>query len=145
MVYAAEKTVAEMEKNPVSKAEADAYTAGVNAYITNLKESELPVEYKLLGYKPELWTNLKTALFLKYMSLDLAGFETDFEFTNLRSKLGYATFNKMFPMSQDSLDPIVPVDTLSRIPGIVVKAPARSDSVYLQKKDTVTVTIHQTR
>ena len=41
MVYAAEKTVAEMEKDPVSKAEADAYTAGVNAYITNLKESEL--------------------------------------------------------------------------------------------------------
>ena len=32
--YAAEKAVAEIEKNPVSKAEADAYTAGVNAYIT---------------------------------------------------------------------------------------------------------------
>ena len=42
MVYAAEKTVADMEKNPVSKEEADAYTAGVNAYITRLKESELP-------------------------------------------------------------------------------------------------------
>ncbi len=41
MVYAAEKAVAEMEKDPVSKAEADAYTAGVNAYITSLKESEL--------------------------------------------------------------------------------------------------------
>ena len=52
-----------MEKDPVSKAEADAYTAGVNAYITKLKESELPIEYKLIGYKPELWSNLKTALF----------------------------------------------------------------------------------
>jgi penicillin G amidase len=139
MIYAAEKTVAETEKNPVSKEEADAYTAGVNAYITNLRESDLPVEYKLLGYKPELWTNLKTALFLKFMSLDLAGFETDFEFTNLRSRLGYATFNKMFPLAQDSLDPIVPNDTLSRMPGIVVKAPAGSDSAYLEKKDTVSV------
>jgi penicillin G amidase len=138
MVYAAEKTVTEAEKDPVSKVEADAYTAGVNAYISALKESDLPVEYKLLGYKPELWTNLKTALFLKYMSLDLAGFETDFEFTNLRSKLGYVTFNKMFPLSQDSLDPIVPIDTLSRIPGIVLKQPAGSDSVYLQKNDSVT-------
>jgi len=139
MIYAAEKTIAETEKNPVSKEEADAYTAGVNAYITSLKESDLPVEYKLLGYKPELWTNLKTALFLKFMSLDLAGFETDFEFTNLRSKLGYATFNKMFPLSQDSLDPIVPMDTLSRIPGISVREPQGSDSAYLERNDTVTV------
>ena len=107
MVYAAEKTVAAMEKDPVTKAEADSYTAGVNAYITKLKESELPIEYKLIGYKPELWSNLKTALLLKYMSLDLAGFETDFEFTNLRTALGYETYNKMFPMSQDSLDPVV--------------------------------------
>jgi penicillin amidase len=139
MVYAAEKAVAVMEKNPVTKAEADSYTAGVNAYITKLKESELPVEYKLIGYKPELWSNLKTALLLKYMSLDLAGFETDFEFTNLRNALGYETYNKMFPMSQDSLDPVVSGDTIARVPGIIVKAPLRSDSVYLQKKDTLSV------
>ncbi|MEJ0082029.1 MAG: penicillin acylase family protein [Puia sp.] len=106
-----------MEKNPISKAEADAYTAGVNAYITNLKESELPIEYKLIGYKPERWSNLKTALLLKYMSLDLAGFETDFEFTNLRTALGYETYNKMFPMSQDSLEPIISADTINRVPG----------------------------
>jgi len=139
MGYAAEKAVVEMEKDPVSKAEADAYTAGVNAYITNLKESELPIEYKLLGYRPELWSNLKTALFLKFMSLDLAGSENDFEFTNLRSILGYTTFNKMFPVSQDSLDPIVPVDTVTRVPRIKVKAPAGSDSVYLHSTDTVSV------
>ena len=139
MVYAAEKTVAVMEKDPVSKAEADSYTAGVNAYITKLKESELPVEYKIIGYKPELWSNLKTALLLKYMSLDLAGFETDFEFTHLRTALGYETYNKMFPMSQDSLDPIVPADTITRVPRMMVKAPAGSDSVYLQKKDTLSV------
>jgi penicillin G amidase len=139
MGYAAEKAVAEIERDSTTKEECDAYTAGVNAYITSLKESELPIEYKLLGYKPELWTNLKTALFVKYMALELAGFETDFENTNLRSVLGYATYNKMFPMSPDSLDPVVSVDTLSRIPGVVVKAPAGSDSVYLQTRDTVSV------
>ena len=139
MVWAAEKAVAELEKDYVSKTEADAYTAGVNAYITSLKESELPIEYKLLGYRPELWSNLKTALFLKFMSLDLAGYESDFEYTNLRSLLGYATFNKMFPITQDSLDPIVPLDTLSRIPGVTVKAPPGSDSIYLQNRDTANV------
>jgi penicillin G amidase len=142
MGYAAEKAVGEIEKDSTCKAECDAYTAGVNAYISNLKESELPIEYKLLGYKPELWTTLKTALFLKYMSLDLAGFETDFENTNLRSVLGYATYCKMFPVAPDSLDPIVAVDTLSRIPGIVVKAPAGSDTAYLQNRDTVSVQVN---
>jgi len=82
MVYSAEKTVAEMEKDPETKAQLDAYTAGVNEYINHLTESELPLEYKLLGYQPELWTNLKTALLMKYMSLDLSGAEDDFEFTN---------------------------------------------------------------
>ena len=139
MVWSAERAVAEMEKDPVSKSEADAYTAGVNAYITNLKESDLPIEYKLMGYRPELWSNLKTALFLKFMSLDLAGYESDFEYTNLRSALGYATFNKMFPVSQDSLDPIIPVDTLSKVPGIKVQAPAGSDSMYLNGNDTANI------
>ncbi|MDP4211112.1 MAG: penicillin acylase family protein [Bacteroidota bacterium] len=139
MGYAAEKAVVEMEKDSVSKSEADAYTAGVNAYITGLKESELPVEYKLLNYKPELWSNLKTALFLKFMSLDLAGAEDDFEYTNLRSLLGYTVFNKMFPVQQDSLDPIVSHDTLPPKPGILVKAPVGSDSAYLYNRDAVHV------
>jgi penicillin amidase len=50
-----------------------------------LKESELPLEYKLLDYKPEKWNNLKIALFLKYMSLDLAGPENDMEYTNAKA------------------------------------------------------------
>jgi penicillin G amidase len=136
MGYAAEKAVAEIEKDSVSKAEADSYTAGVNAYISSLRESDLPIEYKLLGYKPELWTNLKTALFLKYMSLELAGYETDFEYTNLLARLGYSTFNKMFPITQDSLDPIIPVDTFARVPGITLKTPPGYDSSYLHNKDT---------
>jgi len=137
MVYAAEIALAEMEKDPVTKSETDAYTAGVNEYISHLKESELPVEYKLLGYKPEKWNNLKTSLFLKFMSLDLAGYEKDFENTNLRSILGYKVYNKMFPISPDSLEPIVPMDTIP--PGIIVKAPKDSDSLYLQNTDTVSV------
>ena len=138
MGWAAEKALVELEKDPITKAEADAYTAGVNAYITSLKESEMPVEYKLLGYEPELWTNLKTCLFQKFMSLDLAGYESDFEFTNLRALLGYTTFNKMFPLSQDSLDPVIPADTLSLIPGILVNVPAGSDSAYLQNTSSNT-------
>src|SRR5688500_3256743 len=53
MVYAAENAVKEIEANPISKAGCDAYTAGVNAYINSLNYTSLPIEYKLLDYKPE--------------------------------------------------------------------------------------------
>ncbi|MFT4024755.1 MAG: penicillin acylase family protein, partial [Flavihumibacter sp.] len=73
MIWAAEKSVEEADRNPASKAQYEAYARGVNAWIAQLSESQLPVEYKLLGYYPEQWTPLKTALFLKFMSYDRRG------------------------------------------------------------------------
>ncbi len=64
-----------------------------------------------MGYYPEKWTNLKTALFLKYMALDLAGYENDFEMTNAKSVFSSADFDKIYPVIMDSLDPIVPKGT----------------------------------
>src|ERR1035438_9032826 len=108
MVFAAENFLMEVEKDPETLAGCDNYTAGVNSYIESLNESSLPLEYKLLGYYPEKWNNLKTALFLKYMSLDLAGSENDFEYTNAKSIFSSADFDKIYPIIMDSLDPIVP-------------------------------------
>ncbi len=85
MVYAAENSLRSMEADPAIKASCDAYTAGVNAYIESLTQASLPLEYKLLGYEPERWSNLKSALFLKYMSYDLAAHENDFELTNAKT------------------------------------------------------------
>jgi penicillin G amidase len=137
MVYAAEREVEETEKTPETKLETDAYTKGINAYIENLRESELPVEYKLLNYRPEKWTNIKTALFLKYMSLELAGSENDFEYTNAKNVFGMADFEKMYPYGQDSLDPIIPKDTIQLKPSIPVHIPLTADSLYLGRKDSV--------
>jgi len=85
MLYAAENSMKTLESDTEIKAVCDAYTEGVNAYINTLDESSYPFEYKLLDYKPEPWTNLRTALFMKYMAFDLAGFEQDFEMTNAKS------------------------------------------------------------
>ncbi|HEV2833368.1 MAG TPA: penicillin acylase family protein, partial [Hanamia sp.] len=143
MVYAAEIAEKEVEKDPESLAECNNYTAGVNAYIESLNEGTLPLEYKLLGYYPEKWTNLKTALFLKYMALDLAGFEYDFEATNAKSVFSSADFDKIYPVVMDSLDPIVPKGTVFDKPGIEVKIPASADSLYFKKKDTTHVHEHK--
>jgi len=138
MVYAAEIALVEMEKDQVIKAQCDAYTAGVNAYIETLTESSLPLEYKLIGYKPEKWSNLKTSLFLKYMSYDLAAHDDDFELTNAKGYFSAADFSLLFPDIQDSLDPIIPKGTIFENQKIFPTLPAAADSVYF-KPDLVAV------
>ena len=135
MGYAAEISLKEMEKDPVMMASCDAYTAGVNAYINTLTESQLPIEYKLIGYTPEPWSNLKTALFLKYMSYDLAAHEDDIEMTNAKSYFSTADFDLLYPSRQDSLDPIIPKGTIYAAPKLRVKQPATADSIYFKNKD----------
>ena len=131
MTYAAEIAEKEMEKDAAIKSECDAYTAGVNAYMETLTESSLPIEYKLIGYKPEKWTNLKSMLFLKYMSYDLASHDDDFEMTNAKSYFTADDFTKLFPAIQDSLDPIIPKGTVFEKQKVFPLAPANTDSVYL--------------
>ena len=130
MVYAAENSLKEMEKDPLIKAECDAYTAGVNAYIESLNESQLPLEYKMIGYKPEKWTNLKSALFLKYICYDLAAHENDFAMTNAKSFFSNEDFKKLYPALQDSADPVIPRGTQYPKPKVVVTAPLTADSLY---------------
>lgn len=131
MAYGAEQSLKQIESNLETKTAVDAYTAGINYYIDHLKAHEIPVEYKLLDYKPEPWTNLKTALFMKLMAFDLSGGgEEDFYMTNTKNFFGYDTFKKLFPDRADSLNPIVPKGTPFEKPGIVPVIPASVDSLY---------------
>lgn len=140
MVYAAERMLKEVEANEFTKKAVDAYTAGVNAYISSLNESELPVEYKMLNYKPESWTNLKTALFIKQMTETLAGSVDDLALTNAKGFFSDEEIKILFPQSPDSLSAIVPNGTVFEKPGFVPVKPAGADSTYLGKKDTATLT-----
>jgi len=140
MVYAAENSLKEIAKDSETLTECDSYTAGVNAYIESLNDATLPLEYRLLNYYPEKWTNLKTALFLKYMSLDLAGSENDFEHTNAKSVFSSGDFDKLYPIIMDSLDPIVPKGTVFEKPKLQLKIPVTADSLYFNYKDSNNIT-----
>lgn len=141
MRFAAENALKEMEKDPVTLALFSSYTKGVNAYIHSLKESEIPLEYKLLDFKPEEWSNLRTALLLKMMAKMLSsGTENDLEYTNTKAIFSQQEFNAMYPQIPDSLLPIIPKGTLFDTAGIVPVKPLSADSLYFGKKDTVTAT-----
>jgi penicillin G amidase len=140
MVYAAEIAEKEAQKDPATKTAIDAYTAGVNYYIDNLKKSQWPIEFKLMNYAPEKWSGLKTALFLKYMSLDLAGAEDDFELTNARTLFTRQDFDLIYPIMPDSLDPIVPRGSVFEAAGLKITKPAQADSLMYAAADTNSIT-----
>ena len=138
MKFAAEHAMKEIDKDPVSKKLFDSYTNGVNAYIETLKESNLPLEYKLLNFKPEKWTNLRTALLLKMMAKMLSsGTENDLAYTNAKSVFIPDELKRLYPQVPDSLMPIVPTGTAFDKPGIVPVKPALADSLYFDNKETV--------
>ncbi|MCA6432160.1 MAG: penicillin acylase family protein, partial [Cytophagales bacterium] len=107
MVYAAENAAESMESNRIAKAMVESYTKGVNAYIQSLDYEALPIEYKLLGYEPELWTNLKSGLLLKYMAKTLNMGEKDLEMTNALKLFGKETLDLLYPDHEGVGDPIV--------------------------------------
>jgi penicillin G amidase len=130
MVFAAEKMLKEMEANEFTK------MSGINAFIQQLSKSELPIEYKLLGYAPEKWSNIKTALFIKQMTKTLAYGADDLEMTALKNVFDDAQMQILFPELQDSLSPIIPAGTAFEKPSFEPVAPADADSAYLLKKDS---------
>ena len=140
MVYAAKNALQAMEEDGKYKPYFDAYTKGVNAYIGSLSSSKLPVEYKLLDYQPELWSNLKIALFLKLMSKDLAGYDRDLEFTNERSVFSLEDMRLLYPEYQDSTTPIVPHGQPFDTAGVLPVEPLTADSVYFKSDTSIAVT-----
>ncbi|MCW3464464.1 penicillin acylase family protein [Chitinophaga nivalis] len=127
MLYGAELAVKTMMSDPDTKTAVTAYAAGINAYIATLTPATLPVEYKILDYKPEKWDIIKSALLLKYMAHDLAGFANDLEYTNARRLFSLEDFNLMYPDFQDTLDPIIPKGTA--FAAATAKATAPPDSL----------------
>lgn len=99
-----------------------AFANGVNQYISSLTDARLPVEYKLLNYRPEAWSPYKTVLLLKYMADMLVG-DKDLEFTNLRQIIGPAWMEKLFPDFPVENDPVIEASWIWRFKPLPVSKP----------------------
>jgi len=111
MVWAAENSLALMEKDSVTKKVLGAYTKGVNAYIHSLKYEQLPLEYKLMNFKPEDWSNLKIAFMIKFMADDLTGKVDDLPLSYLRSAFSENELDYLFPEKIENSNPVIPNGT----------------------------------
>lgn len=109
--FAAEKALKMMTENPETATIIKAYTEGVNHWIRQLDKADLPLEYKLLNYKPEPWSPYKSALLLKYMANILTTTSDDIENTNARKIWGEEMFNLLYPDAPFPQAPIIPAGT----------------------------------
>jgi penicillin amidase len=97
--------------DPESKAIIDAYCNGINTYISSLSTKDYPLEYKLLGYKPETWTPIKVALLLKNMANMLSVYEFDIENTNFLATYGQSQLDYLYKSMDDFTEFIIPKGT----------------------------------
>lgn len=106
--YAAERDLQGWEKSDKTLSILNAYTAGVNAWISQLAPNDYPIEYKLLNFAPEPWTNLKTALVSEAMAETLCSRSDDLESSNAFAAFGKPTFDYLYPEWNPKQQPIVP-------------------------------------
>ena len=107
MLVAAQREVEAFRGSKETLEYMEAYVAGVNAWIDQLNPSEYPLEFKLLGYAPERWTLLKSALFHKSMANTLCRKEKDVANTNALLQFSRDTFDLLYPEYNPKQSPIV--------------------------------------
>lgn len=107
LTYGAQNKLKAIEGDKLANDLLNAYTEGVNAYISNLKPKDFPVEYKLMGYEPELWSNEKTMLVIMNMSKILGNTGNDIENSNFVAKYGKELFDQIY-QTDLKIDPVIP-------------------------------------
>ncbi|RZS96686.1 penicillin acylase family protein [Cecembia calidifontis] len=123
LAYSAEQAVQYIKNtDPEIYTLIEAYTDGVNQYIDGLSSARLPLEYKILAYRPENWSVYKSLLLLKYMADMLVG-DKDLEYTNMRQTIGDTLLDKLYPLFPEDNDPVIEAERVWDFEPIPVKKP----------------------
>lgn len=129
MARSAEAIVERMKTtDTLSNRIAEAYAAGVNAYVDGLTYKKLPIEYKLLNYKPEPWTPYKSILMLMNMRNTLNGGSNDVRLTNVLFTYGPEVVADLFPAYPAEESPMIPAGTAWEFTPLAV--PPVPDTVF---------------
>ena len=107
MARAAERALAAMPPGSPARTAIDAFADGVNAYIDSMSPAEVPLEFRLLGVRPERWEPINTLHLLNRMGRTLA-YEDDLDRIATRAKVGDAAADALFPARSPIQEPIQP-------------------------------------
>jgi penicillin amidase len=88
-----------------------AYTEGINEAIDQWPVRQLPIEFKILDYKPEPWKPENTGLLLKRMAYTLSAHSDDKALNLAMEKFGKPVCDQLFPEFMVDEEPIIPKNT----------------------------------
>lgn len=90
--------------SPMAREAAEAYAAGVTAYIEDaIRAGNLPPEFRLVGYAPEPWELVHTAGIAKLMAYDLSGnWSAEVWYLQAAQKLGLEKVSQLMPEYPES-------------------------------------------
>lgn len=92
-----------------------AFANGVNFFITHIG-SNLPLEFKLLNYRPRPWTLLDSIAIGRILDYGLSWSSSDLSFANTVAQLGNESAWELFPLNPPLQIPVVPEYGDSYIP-----------------------------
>lgn len=105
---AAKNTIRGWQQFPENFRLIENYVKGLNLWLENVPEENLPVEFKLIGIPSSDWSVEKCAYVQKWMSDVLCGRSSDIEMTNLINALGEEQFQFLYPDKAMIVDPVIP-------------------------------------
>lgn len=110
ILEAAERLAASWDRDPETGPFIKAFVDGINARIAELGHADLPIEFKLLDFRPEPWTTTRCAAFYLAMSEVLARTSNDIPLSNALHLYGKEQFDLLFPDRNPYDQAVIPGD-----------------------------------
>lgn len=119
------------------------YGRGVNAYLDRISRTDLPLEFRLLGYEPDRFTPIQGLRLLQYMAFDLTYNSDDPAYSRLRRSLGEDPYRSLYPQYPSGLfEPIIPagqqVTASSDAPQPTDSQQRETETVFAQRREGLT-------
>ncbi|MGH7668407.1 MAG: penicillin acylase family protein [Gemmatimonadaceae bacterium] len=105
---AAEQKLAGLDTNGMAWNLIRAFSDGVNAYIDELRPAEWPVEYRLLGMRPEHWKPINSIHLFNQMGLTLSYIPDESMRLAARTLVGDSAAQALFPINSLIQQPLQP-------------------------------------
>ena len=106
--WSAERKFAMLPADGPERRSIDAYAAGVNAWIAQMKPWQVPVEYKLLGKQPMHWEAKYTLYFLSRMNQTLSFLLPELNVMRAQALVGRAAAEQLYAAAAAIQEPIQP-------------------------------------
>ncbi|HVF41316.1 MAG TPA: penicillin acylase family protein [Gemmatimonadaceae bacterium] len=108
LVWGAERKMKGYDKSSPGYQAMLAYADGVNAWISQMRPRDLPVEYRLLNARPIKWEPIHSLYFFSRMALTLGFNDASLRRLRAQALVGRAAADALYPVNSPIQEPIQP-------------------------------------